>query len=995
MNSVLKKVVSSALATALIVSIAPSLSLGLSSNAASVPEGFVYTKGTQFMCDGSPYYFAGTNCYYVTYKEELAVDTIFENMNDMGLNVLRIWGNLDVGVKAENFDEANPVFTGNSEGQGQKDGTYFQYFDPQLKKPVVNEGANGLGKLDYVVKQAEEHNVKLIITFTNYWEAFGGMDQYCLWLKEIDGKQHARNEFYTNETMQGWYKDYIKTLLNHKNIYTGEKLMDSEAIFAWELANEPRVDSNYSASRGGMDSPDDLTSDVGCKKNVLYNWAKDCSEYVKSIDPNHMVCIGDEGMFNFEKTYDALTEHGVDSWFAFTGDAGVDFEKLMTIDTVDFGTPHMYVDQWNTAYHSASQSVIPEGNNGLDDDMDWLKLHAQYAKEVNKPVILEEFGLSPQKCMLFSQDNKAFRDTYYKKWLDLIDGTSEDGEYAYAGYTYWMIAGKNTEDGYYHDYDGYTIYGDAESDAKESPGSKARDLIIASAAKMNAKNICNVVSPDVIEFDRANPKDVTFTASMKMGKPSKLLCKGDDVPTDYYTISGNDIVIKADFLKKFNLSDVNFTLVCTEGNNPSFTVSVDDSSVKPVELDKTSASIDRNPKKCEDVKIDMTLNGNNFVGVNYNNKPLTKGKDYTVSGDTLTLKKSFLTTLEKGKAQLVLDFDPAKDVTFNLEIADTTGDDEFDAFRYENTDALKAAYSKNPNGGAFDMELSTLKGSPAAKITYDAGDAGYAGATKKLKNHDFSAYKGISFQIGANGIDIGDTKHITLQFKSGDSFYEAYIDALAPVPDAVAPEYEKLRTYIIDCSSDDVMGTDGRFSFNSAHDYTVFIPFDKLVGKQGYSSSEHIDPSNISEFSIYAGESANEKGNILIGSVYAANEAYDPSKDESSEPDDSSSVPDSSSEVDSSSAPDSSSESSSVIDSSSETESSSTPDSSSEITTPKKGDVDGNGTIDSADALEILKYVVGLNKDMDLSIADLNGDGVVNTLDALQVLKIVVGLVKA
>lgn len=57
-----------------------------------------------------------------------------------------------------------------------------------------------------------------------------------------------------------------------------------------------------------------------------------------------------------------------------------------------------------------------------------------------------------------------------------------------------------------------------------------------------------------------------------------------------------------------------------------------------------------------------------------------------------------------------------------------------------------------------------------------------------------------------------------------------------------------------------------------------------------------------------------------------------------------------------------------------------------------KGDVDGNGKIDSADALTVLKNVVGLPTTFILDNADTNGDGTINTLDALEILKYVVGL---
>ena len=59
-----------------------------------------------------------------------------------------------------------------------------------------------------------------------------------------------------------------------------------------------------------------------------------------------------------------------------------------------------------------------------------------------------------------------------------------------------------------------------------------------------------------------------------------------------------------------------------------------------------------------------------------------------------------------------------------------------------------------------------------------------------------------------------------------------------------------------------------------------------------------------------------------------------------------------------------------------------------------KGDVNGDGKANSADALKILKHSVDIEKISDnyLSAADVNGDGKVNSADALKILKYSVGL---
>jgi len=63
----------------------------------------------------------------------------------------------------------------------------------------------------------------------------------------------------------------------------------------------------------------------------------------------------------------------------------------------------------------------------------------------------------------------------------------------------------------------------------------------------------------------------------------------------------------------------------------------------------------------------------------------------------------------------------------------------------------------------------------------------------------------------------------------------------------------------------------------------------------------------------------------------------------------------------------------------------------------RKGDVNGDGKIDTADALEILKNEAGLSNiisgnDRAFAAADVNGDGRIDTEDALLILRIAAGL---
>lgn len=59
------------------------------------------------------------------------------------------------------------------------------------------------------------------------------------------------------------------------------------------------------------------------------------------------------------------------------------------------------------------------------------------------------------------------------------------------------------------------------------------------------------------------------------------------------------------------------------------------------------------------------------------------------------------------------------------------------------------------------------------------------------------------------------------------------------------------------------------------------------------------------------------------------------------------------------------------------------------------GDADGNGKVEATDALKVLKYTVGLDKNIITKRADVNRDGKIDAADALVIVQISVGLKKA
>ncbi len=204
-------------------------------------------------------------------------------------------------------------------------------------------------------------------------------------------------EFFTNEAARAGYKNYVQNFIRRTNRYTGRRMLDEPAIMTWELANEPRCQS-------------DPTGDT------LVDWVQEMSAYIKSIDKHHLVAVGDEGFYNNPGSTD----------YTYDGGSGDDWKRFIAVSTIDYGTVHLYPDGWGKDEAWALQ---------------WIKDHIHDARAAHKPVVLEEFGWL----------NMATRDSIYSAWFDTIYEEGGNGD------QFWLLTGLQDDGTPYPNYDGFLI----------------------------------------------------------------------------------------------------------------------------------------------------------------------------------------------------------------------------------------------------------------------------------------------------------------------------------------------------------------------------------------------------------------------------------------------------------------------------------------------------------------------------------------------------------
>ncbi|KAF7339387.1 Glycoside hydrolase family 5 protein [Mycena sanguinolenta] len=336
----------------------------------AVPQGFVTTRGAEFELDGSPFAFVGANSYWLPLLTTAQdVETTFQQMHAAGVKVLRTWG-------------FNAINASELAGALESGLTYYQVWNNS--DWTLNDGPQGLERLDNVLNTALKYDIRVILAFTNNWVGYGGMELY---VDHIMPGASTHDVFYTDPRMIASYQRYVKTIVN--------RYKDSPAIFAWEMMNEARC-------LGDLPSSSACSAPLG----TIPTWYKEQSDFIRSLDPFHLITTGGEGHFYWQNPAFA-------SDYNFNGQAGEDFDFDLTLPNVDFATYHMYPQLWYPQLDFPGSNFTVEGWG-----LFWIDAHANAAKKAGKPLILEEFGVT-------GLTNKT---TIYPSWVGRALDTKHGGQ---------------------------------------------------------------------------------------------------------------------------------------------------------------------------------------------------------------------------------------------------------------------------------------------------------------------------------------------------------------------------------------------------------------------------------------------------------------------------------------------------------------------------------------------------------------------------------------
>lgn len=358
----------------------------------SIEQEFVKVENGEFLLNDKPYTFIGANYWQgmnlgaPRSGDQQRLLRELDELKSMGITNLRIL----------------------AASEADSDMKYCIHPALQSAPGVYNEDL--WEGLDFLLAEMKKRDMKAVMVLSNFWTWSGGFPQYLKWSGEGDipfpqEDEYSWNDFsdyskqfYFNEKAQNMLLNHISKVINRENSISGLVYKNDPTIMAWQLANEPR----------GYDVPEQFVE-----------WTQKTAAYIKQLDNDHLVCLGTEGNTS-SKT------------------AGVNALRDNSNKNIDYITMHIWAQNWGWFSPAQGEQVFKETLQKVDN---YWNDHLQVAKSLNKPIVLEEFGIARDMSSYDPSATTEWRDLFYAYLFDKVVNSINSKDYV-KGLNFWTYSGE-------------------------------------------------------------------------------------------------------------------------------------------------------------------------------------------------------------------------------------------------------------------------------------------------------------------------------------------------------------------------------------------------------------------------------------------------------------------------------------------------------------------------------------------------------------------------
>ena len=273
--------------------------------------------------------------------------------------------------------------------------------------------------LDYLLAELEKREMTAVLFLNNAWEWSGGYGAYLEWAgcgpvpdwSDWTIAQDYHCQFVKNDSAKAMAERHVRYIVSRTNTVTGKPYSESPAIMAWELANEPRAFARDSVT-----------------KACFAEWVEAQAKLIKSLDGNHLVTTGSEGLEGCEYDPDL-------------------FRQVHAFPEIDYICIHIWPYNWHWLGPASGPLVNGLAKNGETSVVDsvpyasrmtraYMERCWNIVKDLNKPMVLEEFGYPRDGYRIELGSSTQGRDIYYEYAFSLMDEGKLQGccFWAWGGY---------------------------------------------------------------------------------------------------------------------------------------------------------------------------------------------------------------------------------------------------------------------------------------------------------------------------------------------------------------------------------------------------------------------------------------------------------------------------------------------------------------------------------------------------------------------------------
>ncbi|MCB9661480.1 MAG: hypothetical protein R3B40_23155 [Polyangiales bacterium] len=270
----------------------------------------------------------------------------------------------------------------------------------------------GLRALDGVLAEARAHGVQLLLPVANHWPDYGGARAVAGMVLGASRAAADPDAFYLDPRCVRAQQVHIEALMGRVNHLTGVRYGDDPTVFAWELANEPRLSRAPRARLRRLVQPSRRLGPA------LAAWAVAMRRAFDAGGAQQLVGWGGSG---------------------HRGTHGEDMEPVLASGAVDFATLHLYPFATHPAllrrvpWDARASAAVGVGRAILAD-------RAALAARYGLPLLVEELGW------------KTGAHTLGCERLQVMRGLLQAARELSVGTLPWMIAERGRAD-----YDGLVI----------------------------------------------------------------------------------------------------------------------------------------------------------------------------------------------------------------------------------------------------------------------------------------------------------------------------------------------------------------------------------------------------------------------------------------------------------------------------------------------------------------------------------------------------------